>query len=158
MAGVPAFAQDNDGEYWLARKNQIVVTATRTAVKAEDLPVTVSVKTDEQIADELVTDIRDLVRFEPGVSVQRQPARFGAALGAAEVQATRDALGWTAPPFEIPDELALAWNAVDRGAAAVVSQHGNRLTRAHMQSLAADFHKAVRRPMTATPTAAPSAS
>jgi hemoglobin/transferrin/lactoferrin receptor protein len=79
----PAFAQDNDGEYWLARKNQIVVTATRTAVKAEDLPVTVSVKTDEQIADELVTDIRDLVRFEPGVSVQRQPARFGAALGSA---------------------------------------------------------------------------
>ena len=42
----------------------------------------------------------------------------GAALGAAEVQATRDALGWTAPPFEIPDELALAWNAVDRGATA----------------------------------------
>lgn len=78
----PAFAQDNDGEYWVARKNQIVVTATRTAVRAEDVPVTVTVKTDEQIADEMVTDIRDLVRFEPGVSVQRQPARFGAALGA----------------------------------------------------------------------------
>lgn len=78
----PAFAQDNDGAYWLARKNQIVVTATRVATKAEDLPVTVTVKTEEQIADELVTDIRDLVRFEPGVSVQRQPARFGAALGA----------------------------------------------------------------------------
>ena len=80
-AAQPAFAQDNDGDYWAARKNQIVVTATRTAVKAEDVPVTVTVKTDEQIADELVTDIRDLVRFEPGVSVQRQPARFGAALG-----------------------------------------------------------------------------
>lgn len=78
----PAAAQDNDGAYWLARKNQIVVTATRVATRAEDLPVTVTVKTDEQIADELVTDIRDLVRFEPGVSVQRQPARFGAALGA----------------------------------------------------------------------------
>ena len=26
----PAMAQDNDGEYWAARKNQIVVTATRT--------------------------------------------------------------------------------------------------------------------------------
>ncbi|WP_228765536.1 TonB-dependent hemoglobin/transferrin/lactoferrin family receptor [Sphingopyxis solisilvae] len=78
----PAFAQDNDGEYWLARKNQIVVTATRTAVKVEDVPVTVTVKSAEQIADELVTDIRDLIRFEPGVSVQRQPARFGAALGA----------------------------------------------------------------------------
>ena len=78
----PAFAQDNDGEYWVSLKNRIVVTATRTAVKAEDIPVTVTVKSDEQIADELVTDIRDLVRFEPGVSVQRQPARFGAALGA----------------------------------------------------------------------------
>lgn len=78
----PAMAQDDDGAYWLARKNQIVVTATRTAVKIEDLPLTVTVKSAEQIADELVTDIRDLVRFEPGVSVQRQPARFGAALGA----------------------------------------------------------------------------
>ncbi|HEX2813246.1 MAG TPA: TonB-dependent hemoglobin/transferrin/lactoferrin family receptor [Sphingopyxis sp.] len=78
----PAFAQDNDGEYWLARKNQIVVTATRIATNAEDVPSTVTVKTDEQIADELVTDIRDLVRFEPGVSVQRQPARFNAALSA----------------------------------------------------------------------------
>lgn len=78
----PAFAQDNDGEYWLARKNQIVVTATRIATNAEDVPSTVTVKSDEQIADELVTDIRDLVRFEPGVSVQRQPARFNAALSA----------------------------------------------------------------------------
>ena len=78
----PVFAQDNDGDYWAQRKSQIVVTATRTAVKAEDIPVTVTVKSDEQIADELVTDIRDLIRFEPGVSVQRQPARFGAALGA----------------------------------------------------------------------------
>ncbi|MEQ8311394.1 MAG: TonB-dependent hemoglobin/transferrin/lactoferrin family receptor [Sphingopyxis sp.] len=78
----PAMAQDDDGAYWLARKNQIVVTATRTEAKIEDVPVTVSIKTAEQIADELVTDIRDLVRFEPGVSVQRQPARFGAALGA----------------------------------------------------------------------------
>ena len=78
----PAAAQDNDGEYWVGLKNRIVVTATRTPAKAEDLPVTISVKSDEQIADELVTDIRDLVRFEPGVSVQRQPARFGAALGA----------------------------------------------------------------------------
>ena len=78
----PAMAQDDEGAYWLARKNQIVVTATRVATPAEDLPVTVTVKTDEQIADELVTDIRDLIRFEPGVSVQRQPARFGAALGA----------------------------------------------------------------------------
>ena len=42
----------------------------------------------------------------------------GAALGAAEVQATRDALGWTAAPFEIPADIATAWDAKDRGAAA----------------------------------------
>jgi transketolase len=42
----------------------------------------------------------------------------GAALGAAEVQATRDALGWTSAPFEIPADIASAWNAVARGAAA----------------------------------------
>ena len=42
----------------------------------------------------------------------------GAALGAAEVQATRDALGWTAAPFEIPNDIAVAWNAVTRGVAA----------------------------------------
>ncbi len=41
----------------------------------------------------------------------------GAALGAAEVQATRDALGWTAAPFEVPTDVALAWHAVDRGQA-----------------------------------------
>ena len=41
----------------------------------------------------------------------------GAALGAAEVAATRAALGWTAAPFELPDELAAAWNAREAGAA-----------------------------------------
>jgi hemoglobin/transferrin/lactoferrin receptor protein len=82
MLASPSQAQDNDGLYWVGRMNQIVVSATRTPVKVEDAPVTVSIKTDEQIADELVSDIRDLVRFEPGVSVQRQPARFNAALSA----------------------------------------------------------------------------
>lgn len=42
----------------------------------------------------------------------------GAPLGAQESAATRDALGWTAGPFEIPAELAQAWNARARGAAA----------------------------------------
>jgi transketolase len=41
----------------------------------------------------------------------------GAALGAAEVQATREALGWRAPPFEVPADVAEAWNASGRGAA-----------------------------------------
>lgn len=61
---------------------RITVTATRTPVLQEEAPATVTVITDEEIADQLATDIKDLVRFEPGVSVRRAPARFGAAIGA----------------------------------------------------------------------------
>lgn len=60
---------------------RITVTATRTPVLQEEAPATVTVITDEEIADQLATDIKDLVRFEPGVTVRRAPARFGAAIG-----------------------------------------------------------------------------
>ncbi|NKE65753.1 transketolase [Ramlibacter sp. RBP-2] len=42
----------------------------------------------------------------------------GAALGADEVAMTRRALGWTAAPFEVPADVAQAWDARERGAAA----------------------------------------
>jgi transketolase len=42
----------------------------------------------------------------------------GAALGAAEVAATRAALAWKHEPFEVPADVAAAWNAGARGAAA----------------------------------------
>ncbi|MBV5298700.1 MAG: transketolase [Rhodoferax sp.] len=47
----------------------------------------------------------------------------GAALGAAEVAATRAALGWTAAPFEIPSDIVAAWNAVARGVVAERAWH-----------------------------------
>lgn len=40
----------------------------------------------------------------------------GAPLGAAEVAATRAALGWTHGPFEIPGEVRAAWDAREAGA------------------------------------------
>ena len=40
----------------------------------------------------------------------------GAALGEKEVAATRAALGWPYPPFEIPEAVYSGWNARDRGA------------------------------------------
>jgi transketolase len=40
----------------------------------------------------------------------------GAALGEKEVAATRAALGWTHPPFEIPDAIYAGWNARECGA------------------------------------------
>ncbi len=42
----------------------------------------------------------------------------GAPLGNDEIQATREALGWTSPAFEIPVDIAGAWNAQARGEAA----------------------------------------
>jgi len=42
-------------------------------------------------------------------------ATHGAPLGEDEVQATREALGWNYPPFEIPDEIYQTWEAREKG-------------------------------------------
>lgn len=39
----------------------------------------------------------------------------GAPLGEKEVAATREAIGWAYPPFEIPEHVYDAWNARERG-------------------------------------------
>jgi hemoglobin/transferrin/lactoferrin receptor protein len=58
----------------------ITVTATRVAAEPFDVPSVVTVIDEEEIAETLASDIKDLVRFEPGVSVPTAPSRFGAAL------------------------------------------------------------------------------
>ncbi|PXA98977.1 TonB-dependent hemoglobin/transferrin/lactoferrin family receptor [Nostoc sp. 3335mG] len=78
-AAPPSAAQAQDVAS--VETGQITVTATRIPVATQDAPATVSVIDERQIADDLATDIKDLVRFEPGVSVTRAPTRFGAALG-----------------------------------------------------------------------------
>ncbi len=40
----------------------------------------------------------------------------GAPLGEDEIALTREALGWSYGPFEIPDEIYAGWNAKDKGA------------------------------------------
>src|SRR5688572_17466317 len=45
-------------------------------------------------------------------------AAHGAPLGEKEVAATREALGWSHPPFEIPKPVYEGWDARKRGAAA----------------------------------------
>ena len=42
----------------------------------------------------------------------------GSPLGANEIAATREALGWNYEPFEIPDDVYESWNAAERGASA----------------------------------------
>jgi transketolase len=43
---------------------------------------------------------------------QGTAATHGSALGADEVAATRETLGWTAPPFEIPADIAESWRTL----------------------------------------------
>ena len=48
---------------------------------------------------------------------QGTAATHGAPLGEEEIAAARQELGWSAAPFEIPAEIAAAWDARERGAA-----------------------------------------
>jgi hemoglobin/transferrin/lactoferrin receptor protein len=73
MATSPAWAGET------AEDGTITVTATRIPQAVEEVPATVTVISEEKIADELASDVRDLIRFEPGVSVRRAPSRFTAA-------------------------------------------------------------------------------
>lgn len=85
LLAAPLAAQDmalEEGAESQQQTGRITVTATRAPVLQEEAPATVTVITNEDIADQLATDIKDLVRFEPGVTVRRAPARFGAAIGA----------------------------------------------------------------------------
>ncbi|GAM99581.1 tonB-dependent hemin [alpha proteobacterium U9-1i] len=77
--GAASAAEAEDGA---AGEGDIVVTATRTAKDQFEVPATSTVITDEEIEAHLVTDIKDLIRFEPGISVPTSPSRFGAALAA----------------------------------------------------------------------------
>ena len=55
----------------------VTVTATRTPRAVEETPGTVSVIGEEEIERELAGDIKDLIRYEPGVSVRTDPNRYG---------------------------------------------------------------------------------
>jgi hemoglobin/transferrin/lactoferrin receptor protein len=61
----------------------VTVVGTRTQRRVDDVPASVSIITADTIENNLVTDIKDLIRFEPGISVPTSPARFSAALSGA---------------------------------------------------------------------------
>ena len=58
--------------------DRVVVTATRTARDIGDVPNTVDVITRERMDDLLVRDLKDLFRYEPGISVTSGSGRFSA--------------------------------------------------------------------------------
>jgi hemoglobin/transferrin/lactoferrin receptor protein len=55
----------------------ITVTATRTEREVLDTPGTVTVITRADLDREITNDIKDLVRYEPGVTVRNNTGRFG---------------------------------------------------------------------------------
>ncbi|MGH8437211.1 MAG: TonB-dependent hemoglobin/transferrin/lactoferrin family receptor, partial [Pseudomonas sp.] len=55
----------------------ITVTATRSKQALDKVPNTVSVQTERDIDQKNIKDIKDLVRYEPGVSVGGSGSRFG---------------------------------------------------------------------------------
>jgi len=63
----------------VAELDKVTVTATRGEKSVLDVPATVTVTTAQEIEDALVEDVKDLVRFEPGVTVRSAPSRFTAA-------------------------------------------------------------------------------
>jgi transketolase len=64
----------------------------------------------------------------------------GAPLGDKEIAATREAIGWTHPPFEIPQDIYDAWDATHKGAALEAQWQATFAAYEHAQpALAAEF-------------------
>lgn len=57
--------------------DRIVVTGTRTERAIADVPNTVDIIDREQMDNRLVRDLKDLFRYEPGISVSSSFGRFG---------------------------------------------------------------------------------
>jgi transketolase len=73
---------------------------------------------------------------------QGTEATHGAALGADEVAAARQHLGWTSPAFEVPEDIRMAWDARARGAEREQQWHARFAAyRSAFPQLAADYER-----------------
>jgi hemoglobin/transferrin/lactoferrin receptor protein len=79
LSTVPAASAEDGADPGATELDQVTVTATLNPRDVAGTPGTVTVKERKDLDRELVTDIRDLVRYEPGVSVASNPGRFGLA-------------------------------------------------------------------------------
>ncbi|MDO9217546.1 MAG: transketolase, partial [Lacisediminimonas sp.] len=75
-------------------------------------------------------------------SMQGSDKVHGAALGDKEIAATREAIGWNHPPFEMPAEVYADWDARQKGAA-VEQEWNERYTayRERFPAKAAEFQR-----------------
>ncbi|RME35837.1 MAG: transketolase [Gammaproteobacteria bacterium] len=73
---------------------------------------------------------------------QGTSAVHGAPLGEEEVARVREAIGWSWPPFEVPDEIYRAWDARERGRALEEEWNGRLAAWAEaFPELAAEFRR-----------------
>ena len=73
---------------------------------------------------------------------QGSAAMHGEAMGNEEIAATRAHLGWTAPPFEIPADVAAAWDMRDKGARVEQEWNGRFAAyKAQFPELAAELER-----------------
>lgn len=81
LCGSPAHAESAEEALGADGNAEEIVTvvATRTERSVEDVAATISVMLAEEIERQLVRDIADLARFEPGVAVGGTGSRFGLA-------------------------------------------------------------------------------
>jgi transketolase len=78
-------------------------------------------------------------------SKQGSESTHGSPLGADEIAATREALGWTSEPFEVPEAILSAWRATgEKGK----TEHGNWSGR--LKALPADARSGFERIMAGT--------
>ncbi len=71
----PAFAQDAQEEADEAgRGNDIIVTAQRVEQRLQDVPISITVFSQEKLADNNILSAKDIATFTPGVYAQ---TRFG---------------------------------------------------------------------------------
>lgn len=73
---------------------------------------------------------------------QGKEESHGTALGEKEVQLARENLGWTYPPFEIPEEVYAGWDARQKGSSAEHAWHDRFAAyRAAFPKEAAEFER-----------------
>ncbi len=115
----PAMAEEDTGE-----GEQVTVTATRSEATVDSVPSVVTVIDADDIEENLATDIKDLIRFEPGITVPTSPSRFGAALAPTGRDGnsgfTIRGLGGNRVLFQVdgirvPDGFSFGPNAFGRG-------------------------------------------
>lgn len=76
-ASATGVASTASGASSATEMDRIVVTATRTERAIADVPATVSAISREEMDATLARDLKDLFRYEPGVTVTSDPVRFG---------------------------------------------------------------------------------